>query len=376
VAKPQALRSRRRNTFHEQHMPRAETRWSDADRSFISECLAVAGAGGDLTCEEARRLLLLFLHDEDAQVDTTWGFAFGYLAGRGRAPSTEEATGFLEAIAEYEGRDAGALFDARPARDSGPTLAVTGSGKDWPKAFNITTAAAILVATLGVRVVKPVAPSTGEAQGSEDVLRETGAEPALSRAQVVSDIDRFGIAFPSFETSLPRFFRRYTGRFPFITPLSFFLPPLAIPGDFTHLVYGLAHRDQAGCGRLLSKLIPGSKVAVVASGLERRVVDEFLPCPHGRLTSDGNPPRALYGDTSSCPRVHGLGAASLRRVLDPASAGAAAAASRDVVVANAAIYAWVANRFDSFADAQEHARIAMDEGRAIELLRAIAERDG
>jgi anthranilate phosphoribosyltransferase len=68
----------------------------------------------------------------------------------------------------------------------------TGGG---PRTFNISTAAALVAAATGVRVVKTGSRAYTSAYGSVDLLERLGVRLTASHAQTADALDRYGIAF-------------------------------------------------------------------------------------------------------------------------------------------------------------------------------------
>jgi anthranilate phosphoribosyltransferase len=144
---------------------------------------------------EAVRLLLA---DEQPVSVDTWHAFWDSLRSR---ESRADAVALLEALGSRppDQRSVGALIDSLDARRTRPgeqdAVNIVGSG-GGPKTFNLSTAAAIVAASLGVRVVKSGSRAYTSRYGSIDVLKLLGVPLAGSDEEVADTLERCGIAFP------------------------------------------------------------------------------------------------------------------------------------------------------------------------------------
>ncbi|WP_285606668.1 hypothetical protein [Actinokineospora globicatena] len=130
--------------------------------------------------------------------------AFLHRLTRGRL-ATGEAAAVLASLSTTmpDPGTLAALFDA--AHDRGGEDAVdypgavnivgTGGG---PRTVNISTAAAIVAAAMGVRVVKTGSPGRSSQSGSFDVLGGARVRLAGSHTELADMVDRFGVGFAGF----------------------------------------------------------------------------------------------------------------------------------------------------------------------------------
>jgi anthranilate phosphoribosyltransferase len=140
-------------------------------------------------------------------------------AVRGEPLHAESWHGFWDALADkkVDRAEAAALFAALSARPLDPetsdgfvnSLAARRTGKPLrlagavnivgtgggPATVNVSTAAAIVAATMGVRVLKTGSRAGSGSVGSIDILEKLGIPLARSAEQATEHLDRFGIAF-------------------------------------------------------------------------------------------------------------------------------------------------------------------------------------
>jgi anthranilate phosphoribosyltransferase len=131
----------------------------------------------------------------------TWHSFWDYLRDEPGGESRRDAVALLEALRSRppDHRSAGALVESLDARRTHPpaldAVNIVGSG-GGPSTFNLSTAAAVVAAALGVRVVKSGSRGYTSRYGSIDVLKLLGVPLARSDDEVVDALERFGIAFP------------------------------------------------------------------------------------------------------------------------------------------------------------------------------------
>jgi anthranilate phosphoribosyltransferase len=115
--------------------------------------------------------------------------------------SGADAVALLEALGSrpHDHRSVGALVDSLNERRTHPgvqeAVNIVGSG-GGAKTFNLSTAAALVAAALGVRVVKSGSRGYTSRYGSIDVLKLLGVPLAGSDDEVDDTLERCGIAFP------------------------------------------------------------------------------------------------------------------------------------------------------------------------------------
>src|SRR5271170_6893087 len=145
-------------------------------------------AGDDLTRREAEAAMerILTGQSNDAQIA-------GFLASlRMKGETVDELVGFAMVMR----RHAAPIFPhGRKFPDGEPLIDTCGTGGDTRGTFNISTAAAFVVAGAGVRVAKHGNRSISSRCGSADVLEQLGARIDLPAERVARSIEEVGIGF-------------------------------------------------------------------------------------------------------------------------------------------------------------------------------------
>jgi anthranilate phosphoribosyltransferase len=161
---------------------------------MIVECLHKVEAGGNLSAEEAEKVMdeLLEGHLEQAQI-------VGLLTSlRAKGEAVEELVGFARAMrrrADHQGAQA----------QIAPLVDTCGTGGDGGGTFNVSTAAALVVAGAGVRVAKHGNRSFSSRCGSADVLEALGVKIDIEPQRALAAISQVGIGFlfaPSMHTAM------------------------------------------------------------------------------------------------------------------------------------------------------------------------------
>jgi anthranilate phosphoribosyltransferase len=221
------------------------------------------------------RVLARALTSSDTAVDaewTAWSRAVltnGLIDGATLAQMWREIVEFDDVLADY-------LADPIPVPER--TVIVTGSGKETFKTFNVSTAAAILAAAAGARIVKGVSTSVSAISGSADILHTLGIPVLDDPRQITATVCRIGLAFIPYSAFCPRYAARYDGRFGDLSPMSFFMPTATLAVDTDRFVHGLAHPNvevsAAGIIQCRSELTTGRVVTARLSDVEQ--VDEIV----------------------------------------------------------------------------------------------------
>jgi anthranilate phosphoribosyltransferase len=154
---------------------------------MMREALEILAHGDHLDAAQAENAMeqILSGNATDAQIGGL------LVALRMNGETVEELVGFARAMRHH----ARPLFppDRKPA--SGVVVDTCGTGGDAKGTFNISTAAAFVVAGAGVRVAKHGNRSISSRCGSADVLEALGVDPEHELALAGRSIDEIGIGF-------------------------------------------------------------------------------------------------------------------------------------------------------------------------------------
>lgn len=328
---------------------------------MIRDALAKVICREDLTEDEARNLLG-FIMDGNA----THAQIGALLAGlRTKGESTAEITGFARALRER-------AILVHPKRR--PLLDTCGTGGDASGTFNISTAAAFVVAAAGIGVAKHGNRAVSGRCGSADVLEALGARIDLDPEQIADCIDEIGVGFmfapyhhPAVKVVTQP--RRELG----IRTVFNILGPLANPAGATHQLVGVF--DDQLCPKVAEVLAQlGCDRAMVVYGTDG--LDEISTIgpthisilQHGRVQNETRIPAEFYLIPSTLERLAGgstpeESAAILRNVLSGEKGP-----KRDILSVNAAAGLMVAGIADTWRDGIALAHSLIDSQRAVRVL--------
>jgi len=311
----------------------------------------------DLAQAEAAALLeaMLFESATDAQIAA----ALVALASKGE--TEEELAGFAETMRSR---------CARISTRHKAFIDTCGTGGSGAKTFNISTAAAFVVAAAGVPVAKHGNVGVTSKSGSADVLRALGVKVDLMPERVSEIFDEIGVCFmfaPLHHTATKRvaMVRRELG----VRTIFNLLGPLTNPAGAPFQVIGVS--NEHACEKMAKALFRlGTERTWVVRGEDG--LDE--------ITLEGK--TAVYETTPEgvrqfeiIPEDFGLqpapldnyrggsaeeNAAMIRFILS----GERKDAARDLVVINAAASIYVAGFAESFQSAAELAALTIDNGQA------------
>ncbi len=317
-------------------------------------------AGRDLTREQAGELMTLMIGGETPPATT----AALLTALRMKGETTDELAGLAAAM-----REAAVAVPPLPAG----AVDTCGTGGDGSGTFNISTAAALVVAGCGVPVAKHGNRSVSSRSGSADVLAALGVAPDRAPDLAARDVAEVGIGFffaplchPAMRHVMP--VRRELG----VRTVFNLLGPLTNPGRVRRQVVGVYDpRRLEQLAAVLGAL--GAERALVVHG--EGGLDEFSLCGRSRVAEwrDGGvrtwettpeevglsrcrPEDLRGGDAAENAQI-------IARVLDGRPGPA-----RDAVLLNAGAALLAAGRVDDLASGVALAGRAVDEGAAREVL--------
>ena len=287
------------------------------------------------------------------------------------------AAGLLTAL-RMKGESAGEIAAAaRALREqmtrllpiSGPVLDTCGTGGDASGTFNISTAAALVAAAVGVPVVKHGNRAVSSRSGSADVLRELGVPIESGPEWAQRCLDRIGFAFcyaPHFHAGMANLatVRRKLG----IRTVFNLLGPLANPASAEYQLIGVGDPDlldtlaaaAAELGNRRTVLVCGfdglDEVTLAAPTMVRVVEGGQFHTDEWDRDDFGLEPVRLQDIRAESVAAS---AATIRRVLDGELGPA-----RRMVIANAAAALWTVGTVRTLHDGVLAAEKALDSGSA------------
>jgi anthranilate phosphoribosyltransferase len=327
----------------------------------VREALSAVVDGETLTMDQARRAMGSVMDGEA----TSAQLAALLVALRMRGEAVEELAGFAAAMRE------------RVVRVEAPdgTIDTCGTGGDRSGTFNISTAAALVVAAAGVPVAKHGNRAVTSKSGSADVLEALGVRTDHDATSAGAALRDVGFAFlfaPAFHPAMKHAgpTRREIG----VRTAFNLLGPLTNPAGASRQVVGVG--DPAAAPRVAEVLrLLGVERAFVVHGAG---VDELPLDGSGVLydvTLDGVERRTVDA------RRLGLRAAATKALAGSDPEGNArlveavlrgeAGARRDVVLLNAGAALLAAGRVPDLEGGIEHAALTIDAGLGAELLAAL-----
>jgi anthranilate phosphoribosyltransferase len=256
---------------------------------------------------------------------------------------------------------------------------IVGTGGDGSHTFNISTCSMFVAAACGARISKHGNRGVSSKSGSADVLEAMGVPMTLSPAAVSRCIAETGIGFmfapnhhPAMKNIAP--VRRELG----VRTIFNILGPLTNPADAPHILMGVFHPDLVGIQvRALQRL--GAEHAVVVYG--RDGMDEVSL---GAATMVGEFKDGAIREYEIHPEDFGLTMASSRslRVESPEQSKALIQAvldnevgpARDIVILNAGVALYAADRAASMQEGVAMAREAIANGKALAKLHQFVNR--
>jgi len=255
-------------------------------------------------------------------------------------------------------------------RDRGPIVDIVGTGGDGQDTFNISTAAGLVAAAAGARVVKHGNRAASSKSGAADILEAMGARLDHPPGQVQQVLDAGGFAF--------LFARSYHPAMRPVGPVRLelgiktvfnILGPLTNPARPDGMVCGVFSPT---LGRMFAEVFKmlGMTRALVVHGCE--VLDELSIegpskvwelCEGGEIKEYEVRPADFGVDAAPLAQVAGgtpqENVAELRELL----AGRGRKAVRDMILMNAGAALYVAGRAADFKQGVELARAALSDGR-------------
>jgi anthranilate phosphoribosyltransferase len=333
----------------------------------VGEFLPTLLAARDLTRQQAAQLVNAML--DAGTPDPQIAAALALLVAKGEKP--EELAGFADALYQH----------VLPVEIPAQVLDTAGTGASKVKTFNISTAAAFVIAAAGCAIAKHGARASTSLCGSADVLTALGVRIDCSPLVAVRCLRELGICFlfaPHYHPALARLapIRRALG---FRTTFNL-VGPMVSPCRAQYRLLGVA--DQARMSDVAEALgLIGVTRAWVLRGGDG--LDEITTARATRIIEvcQGQSIRELtlsprdFGVAESPTEAARAGsvqenAAMIRAVLSGQPRDAAHNVARDLVVLNAAAALHVRTG-DALLDCAGRARRAISEGAALAKLEAL-----
>jgi anthranilate phosphoribosyltransferase len=322
-----------------------------------------AAAGGDLSATEAHAAMSALLEGQADEAQIA-GFLVALLA---KGETAAELTGFARAMREK-------MIVVEAGRD---VIDTAGTGGDSCGTFNISTAAAIVMAGAGARVAKHGNRSFAGTSGSADVLEALGVRIAMTPDEAAHAVREIGIGFlfaPNLHPAVK--FVQPVRRSLRMRTVFNLLGPLCNPARARFQLVGA---PTPGAARLMAEALAelGTQHSFVVHGHDG--LDEISttgPTDVWEVTASGvqkhlwtpadfGVPRASLADLAGADPSRN--AQITREILSGAEGP-----PRDIAVANAAAGLVAAGIAPSLWQGADHARRSIDSGAAhakLELLR-------
>lgn len=277
-----------------------------------------------------------------------------------KGETVEELTGFAEVMRQH-------AVPVSLGEDE--AVDTCGTGGDGGKTFNVSTATAIVAASLSVKVAKHGNRSVSSRSGSSDVLEALGVEVQQTATEAAATLRQLGICFmfaPQFHQSM-RHVMSTRQQLGFRTVFNL-LGPLTNPAGVKRQLLGVYDRALTEPLARVLQALGSERALVVASedGLDEisvsattqvsELCDGQVQTYHLEPAHFGLPQHELTDVAGGDPTVN---AASIRAVF----AGKKGAA-RDIVVANTAAVLYLAERANSLREGARLAEQALDDGAA------------
>ncbi|MBC7247700.1 MAG: anthranilate phosphoribosyltransferase [Actinobacteria bacterium] len=325
---------------------------------MISQAIARITEGESLDREESRALMLHIMRGEasDAQIASL----LTALKMRGETP--EEIAGFAQGMRESAVR-------IKPA--AAPLVDTCGTGGDGQRTFNVSTAAAFIVAGAGVPVAKHGNRGVSSPCGSADVLEALGVNIDLEPEATRACIEEVGIGFlfaPRYHPAMRHVMR---ARKEMGIPTAFnLLGPLANPAGAEVQLLGVSRREK---GPLLARALAemGTKRAMVVHGEDG--LDEISTAAptlvwevdNGALREGRIDPGELGLPPGKRSELRGGDAPSNAAIIRDEILAGKRGPRRDIAVLNAAAALVLAGKADDLEEGLAAAEESIDSGRAL-----------
>lgn len=323
--------------------------------------------GKNLEKDEAKDAISQIFNDStDAQIGA---FLIGL---KTKGETVTEIAGFVQGMKEAA---------KTIAPKSSPLVDTCGTGGDSYSTINISTAAAIVTASMGLPVAKHGNYAMTSKCGSADVLAGLGVRIDLQPKEVESLIDKIGIGFmlaPVFHPSMKRVVqpRRELG----VRTVFNILGPLTNPANAEAQVIGVF--DESLCEKLASVLKEiGSKRALVVHGSGMDEITNagetmISELKDGSISSYSISPEDLGYMGRNVEELAGGTIEDNARDMVQVFNGELKGAKRDVICINSGASIYVGGLAKSIKEGAEMAENAIDDGDASAKLKEFVKESG
>lgn len=324
--------------------------------------------GKNLSRTEARVLLKQLLQGEatDAQIAA----ALVALAIKGE--TTEELAGMAEAMRENSTRINSVHTDF---------IDTAGTGSSRVKTFNVSTAAAFVIAGADLPVAKHGSRAATSKSGSADVLSALGVNVSASREISEKCLNEIGICFmfaPLYHASTARVaaVRRELG----VHTTFNLLGPMTNPANAPFQIMGVWHKDLvAPIAETLQKL--GTKRALVVHGLDG--LDEITVSAKTSVAEitpeyikfhEVSPEDFGFQTVENIENLRGGDATQNAAIIKEVLENKRKDAARTLVLINAAAAIFVGGKAENLKDAAKLAKESLESGKALKKLEKLKEK--
>ncbi len=259
------------------------------------------------------------------------------------------------------------------------TLDTCGTGGDSLGTYNISTAVAFVAAAAGIKVVKHGNRSISSKCGSADVLEELGINITLSPEQIKMCVEEVGMGFlfaPSHHKAMKHVMgvRRTLG---FRTMFNI-LGPLSNPAEAKVQVLGVFDKDLVEpMAQVLKKV--GVERALVVHGKDG--LDEISVCDStyiaelkdGKVKTYELTPEEFGFKRAELSDIRGGSAKENAGIIKDLLRGKDYSPKLDILLLNAGAALYVGNKADSIKDGITLARAIITSGKAMDVLKQLAE---
>lgn len=331
----------------------------------MKTAIETVAEGKDLSMEEAKRVMDIMLSGEATQAQ------IGSLltALRVKGETVDELTGFASVLKEK-------AQTISPKSEN--YVDFVGTGGDRTFTFNISTTGAFVAAGAGVHVAKHGNRSISSKSGAGDVLEALGVNIMAEPAVVERCVDEVGIGFmfaPSFNKSM-RFVGQARNEMGIRTVFNI-LGPLANPSRAKRMLVGVYSPGiTEKMATVMSRL--GVERAFVISGKDH--MDELTTTGPTTVSEIKDGKVITYEVT---PEEFGIVRVSLEDLRGGDGAENAEITKkilsgetgprRDITVLNAGAAIYIAGKASSIQEGMKLAAESIDSGRAMEVLKKLAE---